>query len=210
MKKILPALLTTALSLQSAAVDAAAIDQLHAFAADTKSARGEFTQRIGSGGNARLQKRSEPNTGEFIFARPGKFRWAYLKPYEQLIVADGQTLSIYDKDLNQVTTRKLTDALGATPAAILFGGSELEKGFDLKEAGVKDGVEWLEATPKTKDTQFERIAIGFRNGELAAMELHDAFGQVTQLTFSNVQRNPVIAPDTFKFVPPKGADVLQN
>ena len=185
---------------------AGALEQLRAFAADTRTAKGTFTQRVVS----RSQKASEPNTGEFVFARPGKFRWSYLKPYEQVLVADGEKLSIYDKDLNQVTIRKLGDALGGMPAAILFGNTEIDKTFNLKDAGTRDGIEWLEATPKTKDTSFQKISIGFRNGELAGMELRDALGQITLLTFANVERNPVVNPETFKFVPPKGTEVLQN
>jgi outer membrane lipoprotein carrier protein len=183
-----------------------ALDDLHAFAAQTKTARGDFTQRVVS----RTQRAAQPTSGEFVFARPGRFRWSYTKPYEQLLVADGTKLSIYDKDLNQVTVRKLGDALGSTPAAILFGSSDLDQNFALKDAGTHDGIAWLEASPKTRDTAFETIRIGFRDGELAAMELKDALGQTTMLEFSHVQRNPKIDASTFEFVPPKGADVLQN
>jgi len=185
---------------------AGAIDHLRAFATGTQSARGEFVQKVAS----RTQRASSPNSGEFVFQRPGKFRWSYLKPYEQVIIADGQTLTIHDKDLNQVTIRKLDDALGETPAAILFGNNDLEKRFSLKEAGVRDGIEWLDAVPRSKDTPFERISIGFRQGELAAMELRDALGQTTLLNFSKLQRNPVLSPEAFRFTVPKGADVLRN
>jgi outer membrane lipoprotein carrier protein len=187
------------------AAHANALDDLHAFAAQTKTAKGNFTQHVAS-----RTKASPPTSGEFIFARPGRFRWSYNKPYEQLLVADGEKLSIYDKDLNQVTVRKLGDALGNTPAAILFGSSDLDQSFDLKDAGTRNGIAWLDATPKSKDTQFEKISIGFRNGELAAMELRDALGQTTMLEFSNVERNPKVDASTFAFTPPKGADVLQN
>lgn len=193
-----------ALSLIGAA-RADAIDDLRAFSAQTKTAKGDFVQRVQS-----RVKASAPASGDFVFARPGRFRWSYTKPYEQLLVADGEKLSIYDKDLNQVTVRKLGDALGSTPAAILFGSADLDRSFDLKDAGERDGVAWLDATPKTKDTQFQKISIGFRHGELAAMELHDALGQTTMLEFSNVERNPKVDASTFAFTPPKGADVLQN
>ena len=192
--------------LASLSAYANAIDDLHAFVTQTRSAKGDFTQRVVS----RNQKASQPTSGDFVFARPGRFRWTYSKPYEQVLVADGDKLSIYDKDLNQVTVRKLGDALGSTPAAILFGSSDLDKNFEMKDAGVRDGIAWLEAKPKTKDTTFEKISIGFRNGELAAMELRDALGQVTMLTFSDVVRNPKVDASTFTFTPPKGADVLQQ
>ena len=185
---------------------ASALDDLQAFATQTKSAKGTFTQRVVS----RTQKASPATSGDFVFARPGRFRWTYSKPYEQVLVADGEKLSIYDKDLNQVTVRKLGDALGNTPAAILFGSNEIDKNFELKDAGTRGGVAWLDATPRGKDTTFERISIGFRNGELAAMELRDALGQITMLDFANVERNPKVDGATFAFTPPKGADVLQN
>ena len=183
-----------------------ALDDLKAFANGTQTAKGTFTQKVAS----RSAKAPQATSGDFVFARPGKFRWTYSKPYEQILVADGTTLSIWDKDLNQVTTRKLGDALGGTPAAILFGSNDLDKNFALADAGTRDGLAWLDATPKAKDTAFERISIGFRNGELAAMELRDALGQTTQLTFAGVERNPKVDPSTFVFTPPKGADVLRN
>ena len=185
---------------------AGSLDDLHGFATQTKTAKGNFTQKVLS----RTQKPSQPTSGEFVFARPGKFRWTYSKPFEQLLVADGTKLSIYDKDLNQVTVSKLGDALGTSPAAILFGSNDIDRNFDLKDTGERDGVSWLEATPKSKGTNFEKISIGFRAGELAAMELRDALGQVTLLEFSNVERNPKVDPSAFVFVAPKGADVLNN
>ncbi len=198
--------LGVALLASAGVARAGALDDLHAFATQTKSASGSFTQRVVS----RTQKASQPSAGDFVFARPGKFRWTYRKPYEQVLVADGEKLSIYDKDLNQVTVRKLGDALGSTPAAILFGASDIDQGFELRDTGTRGGIAWLEATPKSRDTTFEKISIGFRNGELAAMELRDALGQTTLLEFSDVARNPKVDASTFAFTPPAGADVLRN
>lgn len=192
------------LSVYCVTADAAGLDALHAFVSQFQSARGQFLQRASNGNKV------TESSGQFIFARPGKFRWTYLKPYEQVIVADGEHLTIFDRDLNQVTVRKLTDALGSTPAAILFGDAPLEKTFDLKDMGTRDGLDWLEATPKSHDTTFQSIEIGFRGNELASMELHDALGQTTRLLFTNVERNVAVNADTFRFVPPAGADVLQN
>ncbi len=189
---------------------ASALAQFKSFVATTKSAQGEFTQRLvkaDTSGNARV---STPSTGSFTFARPGKFIWLYQKPYEQLLQADGEKLYIYDKDLNQVTVKKLGNALGSSPAAILFGSNDLEKNFTLKEAGTKEGLEWLAATPKTKDTTFDQIGIGLRNGVPEAMELRDSFGQVSILTFNKFEKNPSLKADQFKFVLPKGADVFQQ
>lgn len=191
---------------------ASALEQFKSFVATTKAAKGEFTQRLvktDSGANNGTVKVSNASTGTFQFARPGKFIWIYQKPYEQLLQADGEKLYIYDKDLNQVTVKKLGNALGSSPAAILFGSNDLEKNFTLKEAGTKDGMEWLQATPKTKDTTFDHIGIGLRNGVPAAMELRDSFGQVSLLSFTKFEKNPVLTENQFKFKVPKGADVFQ-
>jgi outer membrane lipoprotein carrier protein len=202
-------LLAAGILMLPATGQAAALDQFKSFVSSTKAAKGEFTQhqvKMTNGAPAV----SGTSTGTFLFARPGKFLWTYQKPYEQLLQSDGEKLYIYDKDLNQVTVRMLGDALGSSPAAILFGSNDLEKNFTLKEAGVKEGLEWLEATPKTKDTSFERIGIGLKNGVPQAMELRDSFGQVSLLTFKKFEKNPPMNPTQFKFEVPKGADVFQQ
>ena len=187
------------------AASAAAIDQLREFATATKAARGEFTQQQVRA-NGRL---GESASGRFAFARPGKFRWEVTAPYEQLIVTDGERLHFYDKDLKQVTVRKVGDAIAATPAAILFGSNDLDASFTLREAGAVEGVEWLEAIPKAKDSGFERIRIGFRGGLPEAMEVRDAFGQTTRFAFRAIERNPSLDPALFRFTPPRGVDVVQ-
>ncbi len=187
---------------------AAALEQFKTFVATTQSARGEFTQQLVKIDSGTI-KASNKSTGTFIFSRPGKFIWTYQKPYEQLLQADGEKLYIYDKDLNQVTVKKLGDVLGSSPAAILFGSNNLEQNFTLKEGAPKDGMEWLEATPKAKDTTFERIGIGMKDGVPAAMELRDSFGQISILTFGRFEKNPAMPASQFKFTVPKGADVFQ-
>lgn len=197
-----------ALSIPALA-SASALEQFKTFVSSTKSAKGEFTQRqvkVVDGAT----KMSNQASGSFVFARPGRFIWKYQKPYEQLLQADGDKLYIYDKDLNQVTVKPLGDALGSSPAAILFGSNDLEKNFTLKEGGAKDGLEWLEATPKTKDTTFERIGIGLKDGLPQAMELRDSFGQVSLLSFQKFEKNPPLGAEQFKFVVPKGADVFRQ
>jgi outer membrane lipoprotein carrier protein len=191
--------------LIAGAAHATALDQFKSFVAGTRSARGEFTQA-----QVLKTKTGKTSSGTFVFARPGKFIWTYQKPYEQLLQADGETLYLYDKDLNQVTTRKLGGALGSSPAAILFGSNDLEKNFTLAEAGTHDGLEWLNATPKSKDTTFEQIGIGLKDGFPQAMELKDNFGQTVMLKFTNVQRNPALGAQTFKFDVPKGAEVVNQ
>jgi outer membrane lipoprotein carrier protein len=197
---------------------ASGTEQLKAFVSQVHAARGDFTQqevKAPSKANNASNPSAMPNkpqisSGTFMFARPGKFIWSYEKPYSQLLQADGDKLYVFDKDLNQVTVRSLGGALGASPAAILFGSNDLEKNFTLRDAGEKGGIDWLELTPKAKDTQFEKVGIGFKDGNLQAMELHDVFGNVTLLTFSNIQKNPPINANTFKFTVPKGADVING
>jgi outer membrane lipoprotein carrier protein len=208
LNKTLGALLATGLLAVAGAAHASALEQFKTFVSSTKAARGEFVQVQVK--KASSSKPSQPASGTFIFARPGKFIWTYVKPYEQLLQADGEQLYIYDKDLNQVTVKKLGDALGSSPAAILFGSNDLEKNFTLSEAGARDGLEWLNATPKAKDTAFEQISIGLRNGTPEAMELRDSFGQTSILSFKKFEKNPSLAAAQFKFVMPKGADVFNN
>lgn len=190
--------------LISTQAQAAAIEQLRSFLTQTTSARGEFVQRVSRGSGAAVQE----SRGQFVFQRPGKFRWAYERPYEQLIVADGQRLTIFDRDLNQATVRKLQASLPSSPASILFGSNDFEREFEVSDAGGRDGLEWIAARPRAKDTPFERIEIGFRDGLPGAMLLVDSFGQTTRLTFAKVERNPKLDADTFRFTPPKGADIL--
>ncbi|WP_426111629.1 outer membrane lipoprotein chaperone LolA [Massilia sp. PWRC2] len=200
-------IVAAALSLAGAA-HAGALDQFKTFVASTKAAKGEFTQQqIKTSDSA---KAVPVSTGTFVFARPGKFIWTYVKPYEQLLQADGEQLYIYDKDLNQVTIKKLGNALGSSPAAILFGSNDLEKNFTLTEAASRNGLEWLEAKPKAADSTFQMISIGLRNGTPEAMELHDAFGQTSVLAFKKFEKNPPLSASQFKFVMPKGADVFNN
>lgn len=197
---------------------ASGTEQLKAFVAQVHSARGDFVQQEvrapskaqGASDAVQIMPQNATSSGTFVFARPGKFIWSYEKPYEQVLQADGDKLYVYDKDLNQVTVRALGGALGASPAAILFGSNDLDKNFTLHDAGVKGGIDWLELIPKAKDTQFQRVGIGFKDGNLQAMELHDVFGNVTLLTFSNIQKNPPLPADAFKFTVPKGADVING
>jgi len=183
---------------------AGGVDRLKAFIAGAKTAEADFTQTV-SDKNGRV---SQQASGKMAFARPGKFRWDYSKPYEQVIVGDGVKLWLHDADLEQVTVKSLGDVIAGTPAALLAGDNAIEKYFVLKDAGTADGLEWLEATPKNKDTSFERIRMGFKGDTLVQMELFDFFGQRTTLKLSRMVRNPSIAPSRFTFTPPKGADII--
>ena len=183
------------------------LQQLHEFLTQTTSARGGFSQTTSKGPGSRG---AQTGGGTFEFERPGRFRWVYTSPYQQSIVSDGTRLYVYDQDLNQVTVKKLKGAIPASPASILFGSNDFERDFEVKSDGERDGIEWIVATPRSQDSSFARIRIGFHDGLPAAMELGDSFGQTTQLRFSGLQRNVKIAPARFHFDPPKGADVLED
>jgi outer membrane lipoprotein carrier protein len=183
---------------------AAAIDKLHAFLETTKTLRADFAQVV----VAKNGKKPQASSGVMMISRPGKFRWQITKPYEQLLVGDGEKVWIYDADLRQVTVKKFDAALGSTPAALLVGGNGLDKSFSLREAGEHDGVDWLEALPKTPDSGFERLRLGFSGNDLKAMELYDSFGQTTTLLFSRIERNVAISPALLRFAPPPGVDVI--
>lgn len=185
---------------------AGAVDALREFLSQTKTARGEFTQQVTRGNT----QAAPASSGTFVFARPGKFRWIYQKPYEQVLVADGEKLYLYDKDLNQVTVKTLSAALPASPASILFGASDFEREFAVKDDGVRDGLAWLTATPRAKESAYERIDIGFRDATPAAMTIRDSFGQTSKLEFRSFERNPRVEPEQFRFTTPAGADVLQE
>ncbi len=180
------------------------VDRLKGFIAGAKTAEADFTQTVADK-NGRVTQQA---SGRMAFARPGKFRWDYNKPYEQVIVGDGVKLWLYDTDLEQVTVKSLDDVIAGTPAALLAGDNAIEKYFALKDAGVADGLEWLDATPKTRDTSFERIRMGFKGDLLMQMELFDTFGQRTTLKLTKMVRNPAIPASRFTFTPPKGADII--
>ena len=185
-------------------VDAATLDRLRAFVRETQTARAQFTQTVVDR-NGRAMKSAN---GTFELSRPGRFRWNVEKPYKQLLVGDGQRVWVFDEDLNQVIVRKVGDALGGTPAALLSGNQDVERAFVWSDLPAKDGLDWLGATPIAKDAAFSEIRIGFDAKGLAALEIVDAFGQRSLVRFSNVERNPKFAPDKFQFAPPKGADVI--
>jgi len=186
--------------------NASGLAQLKAFVEGAKTGRTTFRQSVIPKGRVQAQVSS----GTFTFARPGRFRWSYEKPYEQLIVGDGAKLWIYDRDLNQVTTHKQDVSLGASPAALLSGDNSLDRNFDVVDAGASDGLEFIDARPRAPESGVERVRIGFRDNLPRVMELHDTFGNVTTLTFDSFERNVKLDAEQFVFVPPKGADVVGN
>ena len=202
MKRLIAAALIACASL---AAKADAVDTLKEFVRDVKTGRAQFTQTVTSADG----KKNKTTTGSFEFSRPNRFRFAYAKPFEQTIVGDGQKVWIYDADLNQASSRKIGAALGATPAALLAGGS-LEKDFELAAMPARDGLDWAQATPKAKDGAFKSVQVGFRAKELAAIEITDGFGQRSLLQFNGFAANAAIAPESFVFNVPKGADLIEQ
>lgn len=185
---------------------AGAIEALERFLADTSRASGSFMQEtVGASSN-----RVERSEGNFAFERPGRFRWEVARPYEQLMVADGEQVWFYDRDLEQVTVRPMAEAMGATPAAILFGSGRLDADFVLADAGEQDGLAWLLATPRSSDAGFESIRIGFGDSMPRAMEVLDAFGRTVRFRFSSIETMPDFAPGMFRFEVPAGTDVIRQ
>lgn len=178
---------------------------LREFVRDVKSGKAAFTQTVTSPDGAK----KKVSSGEFAFARPDRFRFDYTKPFVQAIVGDGTKVWIHDADLNQVSSRKFTQAIGATPAALL-AGSGIDKEFDVSPQPSRDGLDWALALPKAKDGPFQSMRIGFRGKELAAVEIVDSFGQRSLLAFSAWQPNVMPAAETFRFVVPPGADVIEQ
>jgi outer membrane lipoprotein carrier protein len=194
------------LATMAGAAQADAVDTLREFAREVKTGRASFTQTVSAPDGARKKMSS----GDFEFARPDRFRFVYRKPFEQQIIADGRKVWLYDVDLNQVTVRLMSQALGATPAALLAGVA-MDKDFELNAAPSIDGVDWVQALPRAKDAaSIQSIRVGFRAKSLAALEIVDAFGQRSLLQFSAVETNPRLADDRFRFVPPKGVDLIES
>jgi len=195
------------LALCAAPAHADAVAKLRAFNADTRSITAEFSQRVL---NERM-KEVQKNTGYLALQRPGKFRWVYKTPNEQILVSDGKVLWLYDPELKQVTRRAIGGSMSGTPASLLAGDAQIESAYALRNIGEQGGLDWLEGRPKRDDSGFVRIRIGMSAaGEPAAMELTDTFGQTIMLRFTKVQRNPKLIPEAFMFEPPPGVDVLSE
>jgi outer membrane lipoprotein carrier protein len=209
MKKILAALATSALF---AAAHAGPMESLENFITSAKTGRADFTQVITAPARQGQAARTRTSSGTFEFQRPSRFRFDYRKPFEQTIVADGQTLWLHDKDLNQVSQRKQAKVLGSTPAALIAASPDLatlQRDFELQPLPDKDGLQWVQATPRQKEGQLTNMKVGFRGDQLAALDILDSFGQRSLLTFSNMQVNAAVSADAFRFTPPKGVDVVQ-
>jgi outer membrane lipoprotein carrier protein len=212
-------ILWAALSAVPAWADA--LQSLDIFLKTSQTGQADFVQVVTApakqGANAGLAMRPKTSSGQFLFARPGKFKFVYSQPFAQTMVADGQTLWLHDVDLNQVTAQKQAQVLGATPVALIANAPNikaLQKEFDLTAQPDQAGLEWLQATPKAKDGQLQSLRVGLRRQgdvvQLAVLEILDSFGQRSVLTFNHLEINPALPATTFVFKPPQGADVIRQ
>jgi outer membrane lipoprotein carrier protein len=191
-------------SMAATSKQGAAIAQMQHFLREVHSLKADFTQVV-MDPNLRQIKQS---SGTLLIKRPNRFRWDYVAPNKEVIVADGQHVWMYDVELQQVTVKPLDGTLAASPAVLLSGSNDVGRNFKIQDLGDKDGIAWVGLTPKVKDTDFEDVRLGFKNGAVAIMELKDALGNLTRITFSHVVRNAALSDDQFRFTPPPGADVI--
>ena len=213
MKRIAIVFVTALASLSWAG----GLDSLESFVKNVKTGRADFIQVVTSPAREGQAPRVKTSSGTFEFSRPSRFKFAYSKPFEQTIVADGQTLWLFDVDLNQVTARKQAQTLGSTPAALIAAAPNvqaLQADFTLADAPDVGGMQWVSATPKSKDGQLQTVRVGFlgsdKTASLSALEIVDSFGQRSVLTFSKFEVNPRLTADAFDFKPPKGADLIRQ
>lgn len=194
-------------------VRAGGLESLENFVKTAKSGKADFTQVVTAPAKDGQATRSKTSSGTFEFARPGRFKFVYKKPFEQTIVADGQTLWLYDVDLNQVTARSQAAVLGSTPAAVIASAPDLralQADFILQGAPDKDGLEWVVATPKAKESSLQSVRVGFKAGTLAILEILDSFGQQSRMSFGTFSVNSSVDAAAFQFKPPAGADLIRQ
>ena len=192
------------LAMSYVMTQAAGIDALQKFNSDVNSISGNFNQSVQS------KKHKQITSGTFAIQRPGLFRWEYTQPYKQTIVGDGKTVWLYDQDLAQVTKRSQNETLGNTPASILSTKTALNANYNLAEDGENNGITYVRATPKSDNADYQYIRMGFNGEQLISMQLKDSFGNLTDISFSNINLHPNFTPKQFKFTPPKGVDVLSE
>lgn len=205
IRRALIATVAALVATRSAPARAGPVEMLREFVQTVRSGQARFTQTVTSPDG----KRRKVSQGVFEFQRPNRFRFAYAKPFEQTIVADGQKVWLHDPELNQVSVRRLSQALGATPAALLAGGS-LDEDFELSAQPARDGLEWVQATPRQRDGTIQTLRVGFRGRDLAALEILDHFGQRSVLEFPDFRANVAVPPGQFRFAPPPGADLIEQ
>jgi outer membrane lipoprotein carrier protein len=181
-------------------------ERLRAFLADVRTLEASFRQTLDEEGS----REARVSEGRLYLHRPGRFRWDYQRPTQQVVVSDGESLWLYDPDLEQVTVRALDEGLASTPAMLLSGEGELEDSFEIARAYAEGGLDWVELSPREEGGDFAGVRVGFRGDLLAAMEILDSLGQTTRIQFSDVVVNPELDAALFRFEPPEGADVIRD
>ncbi|HYM34884.1 MAG TPA: outer membrane lipoprotein chaperone LolA [Steroidobacteraceae bacterium] len=206
MKRVFLATLLCVVSVANATkpVTSDAYTRLDGFLRDLKSFQAEFHQVVRDAQGRKV----EESSGQLALSRPNRFRWDYRAPHAQVIVADGEKLWLYDPDLEQVTVKRLDQSFAGTPAMLLSGEGDLRESFKIEGSERRNGVEWVNLTPKRADVDFKLVRLALRDKILVGMELSDKLGQVTLLEFSKPQRNPTFDKDRFVFAPPAGVDVI--
>jgi outer membrane lipoprotein carrier protein len=192
---------------------AGGLESLENFVQTVRSGKASFVQVVTAPSKAGQAPRQKTSSGTFEFSRPNRFKFVYVKPFAQTLVADGQTLWLWDVDLNQVTARKQAQALGSTPAALIASATSvraLEVDFALTDAPAADGLEWVLATPKSKDSSLQSVRMGFKGTSLERLDIQDSFGQQSVLTFNGFEANAALDAASFQFKPPAGADVVRQ
>lgn len=194
------------ITLFALAAQADGIDALTRFYQKVDSLSAQFVQKQYAADGSLLRRSS----GVFLLSRPGRFRWAYQKPYQQVMVSNGQVFKFYDVGLAQVTIRPVTKTLRATPALLLTGGVGLRDAFDVRSGGQHDGLSWLRLTPRSQHSDFREIRLGLRDGLPVVMELDDRLGQTTHIRFSNIKVNPDLDMSRFDIKVPDGVTVVDT
>lgn len=180
------------------------LDRLDRFFAGLRSLDTGFEQTVSDS----THRQTQHTRGSLQILRPGRFRWTYEEPYEQVIVTNGAKLWVYDPDLAQVTVSKLDASIGNTPAVLLSTEQPLDELFLITELPPENGVAWVQLDPRQEDTNFTRIRLAFDRETLHAMEIVDGFGQTMSIRFVGLRRNPAIGAAGFEFVAPAGVDVV--
>ena len=201
-QRFLPILALLASTSFSHAADS--LSQLDSFINDVETFQADFEQTLYDADSTPLQTL----LGTIKLKRPGRFVWSYTQPDDQQIIADGERIWLYDKDLEQVTVNAINDRIAGTPLVLLMRSAPLDEAFDIKALGEADGINWVELTPKAETSDFELVFVGLNEAGLAAMELRDNFGQATQIRFSNFESGIELDDSMFKFVVPDGVDVI--
>ncbi|MEM7065885.1 MAG: outer membrane lipoprotein chaperone LolA, partial [Cyanobacteria bacterium P01_B01_bin.77] len=200
----LPAAASAQDGAAEASADPAATSRIERYLASLTTLSATFQQTLYDADGQRVQD----SAGKLLIKRPGRFRWDYQEPYEQLVIADGERLWLYDADLEQATVKRLDGSLAGTPAMLLSGSSDVGRDFDVQGEYAAEGLVWLQLAARSPNAEFSQVRLAFRGDDVELMELTDNLDQITRIELSDLERNPTLPDDAFAFVPPAGTDVV--